>query len=105
MSINPLTITGPNTVTSDLLRTIHANVTSHLRKKLESIKLETADLELHNSSATSTCRAYVTLRRPASLKALQVAEQILVDEIGREFSFHLHAVYWRYAPDPSAADA
>lgn len=100
MMTNPLTVTGPGTVTPELFKTINASVSSHIRKKLRSINIDAIDLELHNSSLTRTCRAYVTINRSTSLAALYVAEQILSEEIEKQFAFRLHAFYWRYRSDP-----
>jgi hypothetical protein len=90
---------NPTTISPELFRTINADVSQYIRKKLIAMEIDVADLELHNSSLTKTLRVYLTLRRTANLKALSMAENILIEEIVRRFSFRPHAFYWRYAPD------
>lgn len=89
---------NPTTISPELFKTINADVSKYIRKKLSAMGIEVADLELHNSSLTKTMRVYACLQRTANLKALAMAEQILIDEIVRNFSFRPHAFYWRYAP-------
>ncbi len=90
---------NPTTISPEFFNAVNANVSSHIRKKLQAMEIEVVDLELHNSSLTKTFRVYLTLKRTANLKALCVAEQILTKEIERQFLFRPHAFYWRYCPD------
>jgi hypothetical protein len=99
MKTNPMTIASPTTISSEFFKTVNASVSSYIRKKLRSINIEADDLELHNSSLTKTCRAYITISRPANIKALGIAEKILCEEIERQFAFRPSAFYWRYRPD------
>jgi len=96
---------NPSTISPELFKTVNADVCEHIRKKLLAMNMEAVDLELHNSSLTKTLRVYVCLKRSANLKALALAEHILIDEIARQFSFRPHAFYWRHAPEASAASA
>lgn len=89
---------NPTTISPEFFNTVNANVSSHIRRKLQAMEIDVVDIELHNSSQTKTFRVYLTLKRTASLKALCVAEQILVKEIERQFQFRPHAFYWRYCP-------
>lgn len=93
---------NPSTISPELFKTINADVSAYIRNKLHAMNIEVVELELHNSSLTKTLRVYLSLKRSANLKALALAEQILIGEIMRKFSFRPHAFYWRHAPD--AAD-
>lgn len=86
-----------NTVISqELFATIKADVSTFIKKKLRGMEIEVTDLELHNSSLTKTFRVYLTLKRTTNLKALFLAEQIVIKEIEQKFLFQPHAFYWRY---------
>lgn len=98
MLATPTTIINPSIISEDFFRMVNADVSRHIRGKLLAMDLEVIDLELHNSSLTKTFRVYLTLKRPANLKALHIAEKILMQEIEQKFSFRPHAFYWRYAP-------
>lgn len=95
--------TNPSTISPELFKTINADVSAYIRNKLRAMNIEVVELELHNSSLTKTLRVYLSLKRSANLKALALAEQILIGEIMRKFSFRPHAFYWRHATD--AVDA
>lgn len=86
-------------ITPEFFNAINADVSTFIKNKLKVMEIEVTDLELHNSSATKTFRAYLTLKRTTNLKALFLAEQILAKEIEQQFSFHPHAFYWRYLPE------
>lgn len=94
----------PNTVpiSPEHFNMVNARVTAHIRQKLKAMEMDVIDVELHNSSLTKTLRVYLTVRRTAHLKALFLAEQIIGEEIERQFSFRPHACYWRYLPDTPA---
>jgi|GEM_PF-1862466 len=96
---------NPSTISPELFKIINADVSEYIRKKLLAMNIEVVDLELHNSSLTKTLRVYLSLKRSANLKALALAEQILIDEITRRFSFRPHAFYWRHAPETAEAAA
>lgn len=97
------TIINPSIISHDFFHMVNADVSRHIRSKLQAMEMELVDLELHNSSLTKTFRVYLTLRHAANLKALHLAEKILVQEIEQKFSFRPHAFYWRYAPNDCGA--
>ena len=86
-------------ISQERFNLVSADVSAFIKKKLKAMEIEATDLELHNSSSTKTLRVYVTLKRTTNLKALSLAEQILVKEIQQQFLFHPHAFYWRYLPE------
>ena len=98
MLATPTTIVNPSVITHDFFQLVNARVSEHIRDKLRAMDMEVIDLELHNSSTTKTFRVYLTLKRPVNLKALHLAEKILMQEIEQKFSFRPHVFYWRYAP-------
>jgi hypothetical protein len=98
-----LMTSSPATISAEFFNSVNANVSSHIRKKLHAMQIEVADLELHNSSLTKTFRVYLTVKRSANLKTLSLAEQMICQEIERQFAFRPHAFYWRYLPDAIAA--
>ncbi|MGV3742082.1 MAG: hypothetical protein ACO1NO_07220 [Burkholderiaceae bacterium] len=98
MLATPTTTINPSVISHDFFQRINADVSQHIRVKLHAMDMEVIDLELHNSSTTKTFRVYLTLKRPVNLKALHLAEKILMQEIEQKFSFRPHAFYWRYAP-------
>lgn len=83
-------------ITPELFNTVSAELSLFIKSKLKVMQIDLTDLELHNSSLTKTIRAYITLKRTTNLKALSLAEQILVKEIEQHFRIHVHAFYWRY---------
>ena len=89
---------NPTTISPEFFNTVNADVSSFIRKRLVAMNIELTDLELHNSSLTKTFRVYLTVKRAANLKALYVAEQILIQEIARQFSFRPQGFYWRFRP-------
>lgn len=91
--------TNPSTISPELFKTINADVSAFIRQRLLAMQVEVGDLELHNSSLTRTLRVYLTVKRTANLKALHLAEQIIMSEVARKFLFRPHAFYWRYVPD------
>lgn len=95
----PTTVINPSTISHDFFNMVNADVSRYIRTKLHAMDIDLADLELHNSSLTKTVRVYVTLKRAANLKALYLAEKILMQEIEQKFLFRPHAFYWRYLPD------
>ncbi len=93
-----------NTVISpEFFATVKEDVSAYIQKKLLGMEIEVTDLELHNSSLTKTFRAYLTLKRTTNLKALFLAEQIIIKEIENKFSFRPYAFYWRYQAEPGVA--
>ncbi len=98
MLATPTTVINPSVISHDFFCMVNADVSRHIRDKLHAMDMELIDLELHNSSMTKTFRVYLTLRRPVNLKALHLAEKILMQEIEQKFFFRPHAFYWRYAP-------
>jgi hypothetical protein len=102
MTSSPATI-SPATISAEFFNSINARVSSHIRKKLHAMQIEVVDLELHNSSLTKTFRVYLTVKRSANLKTLSLAEQMICQDIERQFAFRPHACYWRYPPDSIAA--
>lgn len=104
MLATPTTVFNSSAISSDFFRLVNADVSRHIRAKLQAMDIELIDLELHNSSSTKTFRVYVTLQRAANLKALHLAEKILVQEIEQKFCFRPHAFYWRYLPPPCAEE-
>lgn len=103
MLATPTTILHPSTISHDFFRMVNADVSHYIRTKLQAMNMELIDLELHNSSLTKTLRVYVTLKRTANLKALHLAEKILLQEIEQKFVFRPHAIYWRYLPETAIA--
>lgn len=92
---------NPTTISQDFFKTINADVSSHIKKKLHAMDIEVAALELHNSSLTKTFRVYLTVTKAVNLKTLYMAEQIVCQEIEKQFAFRPHAFYWCYRPDPA----
>ncbi len=93
-----------NTVISpEFFATVKADVSIFIRKKLQGMEIEVTDIELHNSSTTKTFRAYITLKRTTNLKALFLAEQIIIKDIEQKFLFQPHVFYWRYQSEPVEA--
>jgi hypothetical protein len=103
MLATPTTVINPSTISHDFFQMVNADVSRYIRSKLGAMDLELVDLELHNSSLTKTVRAYVTLKRAVNLKALHLAEKILMQEIEQKFLFRPHAFYWRYLPETPLA--
>ena len=103
MLATPTTVINPSTISHDFFHMVNADVSRYIRTKLRAMDMDMADLDLHNSSLTKTVRVYVTLKRAANLKALHLAEKILMQEIEQKFLFRPHAFYWRYFPDISVA--
>ncbi len=103
MLATPTTVLNPSTISHDFFNMVNADVSRYIRTKLQAMGMELIDLELHNSSLTKTLRVYLTLKRAANLKALHLAEKILMQEIEQKFFFRPHAFYWRYLPDVSTA--
>jgi hypothetical protein len=101
MLASPTTVIHPSVISHEFFHMVNADVSRHIRTKLQAMDMELIDLELHNSSMTKTLRVYLTLKRAANLKALHLAEKILVQEIEQKFFFRPHAFYWRYAPSDS----
>jgi hypothetical protein len=83
-------------ITPELFNAVNAELSRFIKEKLKVMQFDVTDLELHNSSLTKTVRAYITVKRTTNLKALSLAEQILVKEIEAHFRFRFHAFYWRY---------
>ncbi|MDQ9168827.1 hypothetical protein Q8A64_00225 [Oxalobacteraceae bacterium R-40] len=98
MLATPTTVFNPSNISHDFFHLVNADVSLHIRSKLQAMDMDLIDLELHNSSSTRTFRVYVTLKRAVHLKALHLAEKILMQEIEQKFSFRPHAFYWRYLP-------
>lgn len=94
----PTTVFNSSGISHDFFHMVNADVSRHIRAKLQAMEFELIDLELHNSSSTKTFRVYLTLGRAANLKALHLAEKILMQEIEQKFGFRPHAFYWRYLP-------
>jgi hypothetical protein len=103
MLATPTTVINPSTISHDFFLMVNADVSRYIRTKLHAMDMELIDLELHNSSLTKTFRVYVTLKRAVNLKALHMAEKILMQEIEQKFLFRPHAFFWRYLPDTPAA--
>lgn len=97
------TIIQLSTISHDFFHMVNANVSRYIRAKPHAMDIELIDLELHNSSPTKTFRVYITLKRAANLKALHLAEKILMQEIEQKFLFQPYAFYWRYLPDTASA--
>lgn len=83
-------------ITPELFNTIRSELSLFIKGRLKYMQIDVTDLELHNSSLTKTIRAYVTVKRTTNLKALSLAEQIIVKETEQHFRIHVHAFYWRY---------
>ena len=98
-------ITNPTTISPEFFKTVNSDVSCHIKKKLRAMDIDVTELELHNSSLTRTFRVYLTVARAVNLKTLYVAEQIVCQEIEKQFSFRPHAFYWSYRPEtPDAHD-
>lgn len=83
-------------ITPELFNTIRSELSLFIKGRLKYMQIDVTDLELHNSSLTRTIRAYVTVKRTTNLKALSLAEQIIVKETEQHFRIQVHAFYWRY---------
>jgi ribosome maturation factor RimP len=83
-------------ITQDLFHSISAELSTYIKERLKFMQYDVTDLELHNSSSTKTLRVYITLKRTTNLKALSLAEQIIIKEVVDRFNFNPHAFYWRY---------
>lgn len=94
-------ISSPTTITisPELFKTVNSDVSIHIKKKLRAMDIDLTGLELHNSSLTKTFRVYLTVARAVNLKTLYMAEQIVCQEIEKQFAFRPHAFYWCYRPD------
>ncbi|MBC7684585.1 MAG: hypothetical protein H7176_05085 [Bdellovibrionales bacterium] len=86
-------------ISPELFNTVRKDVARYIKKKLKSMEIEVTDMELHNSSLTKTIRVYATLGRTTNLKALYLAEQMVMKELQQEFRLQVHAFYWRYLPE------
>lgn len=86
-------------ISPELFNTVRKDVARYIKKKLKSMEIDVADMELHNSSLTKTIRVYATLSRTTNLKALYLAEQMVMKELQHEFRLQVHAFYWRYLPE------
>ncbi len=96
-------ISSPTTISPDFFKTVNSDVSCHIKKKLRAMDVEVTALELHNSSLTKTFRVYLTVARAVNLKTLYMAEQIVCQEIEKQFAFRPHAFYWCYRPDSTEA--
>ena len=94
----------PKAISPELFNTVRKDVARYIKRKLKSMEIEVTDMELHNSSLTKTIRVYVTLSRTTNLKALYLAEQMVVKELLQEFRLQVHAFYWRYLPEEKPGD-
>ena len=94
----------PKTISPELFNTVRKDVASYIKKKLKGMEIDVTDLELHNSSLTKTIRVYATLSRTTNLKALYLAEQMVMKELQQEFRLQVHAFYWRYLPEEKTGD-
>lgn len=86
-------------ISPELFNTVRKDVARYIKKKLKGMEIEVTDMELHNSSLTKTIRVYATLGRTTNLKALYLAEQMVMKELQQEFRLQVHAFYWRYLPE------
>ena len=91
-------------ISPELFNTVRKDVARYIKKKLKGMEIDVTDLEMHNSSLTKTIRVYATLGRTTNLKALYLAEQMVMKEVLQEFRLQVHAFYWRYLPEEKAAD-
>ena len=89
----------PKVISPELFNTVRKDVSRYIKKKLKGMEIDVTDMELHNSSLTKTIRVYATLSRTTNLKALYLAEQMVMKELQQEFRLQVHAFYWRYLPD------
>ena len=94
----------PKTISPELFNTVRKDVASYIKKKLKGMEIDVTDMELHNSSLTKTIRVYATLGRTTNLKALYLAEQMVMKELQQEFRLQVHAFYWRYLPEEKTGD-
>ena len=94
----------PKAISPELFNTIRQDVARSIKKKLKGMEIDVTDMELHNSSLTKTIRVYVTLSRTTNLKALYLAEQMVMKELSQEFRLQVHAFYWRYLPEEKLGD-
>ncbi len=94
----------PKVISPELFNTVRKDVARYIKKKLKGMEIEVTDLEMHNSSLTKTIRVYATLGRTTNLKALYLAEQMVMKEVMQEFRLQVHAFYWRYLPEEKVAD-
>lgn len=92
-------ISNPTTISPELFKTINSDVSLHIKKKLRAMDIDVTAIELHNSSLTKTFRVYLTVGRAVNLKMLYMAEQIVCQEIEKQFAFRPHAFYWCYRPE------
>lgn len=91
-------------ISPELFNTVRKDVARYIKKKLKSMEIDVSDLEMHYSSLTKTIRVYATLSRTTNLKALYLAEQMVMKEVNHEFRLQVHAFYWRYLPEEKAAE-
>lgn len=91
-------------ISPELFNTVRKDVARYIKKKLKGMEIDVTDMELHNSSLTKTIRVYATLSRTTNLKALYLAEQMVMKELQQEFRLQVHAFYWRYMPEEKLGD-
>ncbi len=91
-------------ISPELFNTVRKDVARYIKKKLKGMEIDVTDMELHNSSLTKTIRVYATLSRTTNLKALYLAEQMVMKELQQEFRLQVHAFYWRYLPEEKLGD-
>ena len=91
-------------ISPELFNTVRKDVSRYIKKKLKGMEIDVTDMELHNSSLTKTIRVYATLSRTTNLKALYLAEQMVMKELLQEFRLEVHAFYWRYLPEEKNGD-
>lgn len=94
----------PKVISPELFNTVRKDVSRYIKKKLKGMEIDVTDMELHNSSLTKTIRVYATLSRTTNLKALYLAEQMVMKELQQEFRLQVHAFYWRYLPEEKTGD-
>ena len=94
----------PKVISPELFNTVRKDVARYIKKKLKGMEIDVTDMELHNSSLTKTIRVYATLGRTTNLKALYLAEQMVMKELLQEFRLEVHAFYWRYLPEEKTTD-
>ncbi len=94
----------PKAISPELFNTVRKDVARYIKKKLKGMEIDVTDLEMHNSSLTKTIRVYATLSRTTNLKALYLAEQMVMKEVQQEFRLQVHAFYWRYLPEEKVAE-
>jgi hypothetical protein len=94
----------PKVISAELFNTVRKDVSKYIKKKLKGMEIDVTDMELHNSSLTKTIRVYATLGRTTNLKALYLAEQMVMKELQQEFRLEVHAFYWRYLPEEKTGE-